>query len=74
MPKLRTTLPKGFTEFCYEHMFGLSTESIEECKQIKAAPGCYGCQKQIDYLIELAVKWVRQNPEPIKLGKVAYKR
>lgn len=57
-----------------EHDLNEAQDAVIEINYFKAAPGCYGCQKQIDSLIELAVKWVRQNPEPIKLGKVAYKR
>ncbi|MBP3459115.1 MAG: ankyrin repeat domain-containing protein [Lachnospiraceae bacterium] len=34
MPKLRMTLPKEFTDFCYKHMLDWSTESIEECKEM----------------------------------------
>ena len=49
-------------------------KAIMEINRFKAAPGYMGCQKHIDYLIELAVKWVKQNPEPIMLDKVAYKR
>lgn len=30
--------------------------------------------RNYDRLPEFAVKWVRQNPQPFKLGKVAYKR
>ena len=57
-----------------EYDLNEARDAIIEINHFKAAPGCYGCQKQIDYLIELAVKWIWQNPEPIKLGKVAYKR
>jgi len=45
-----------------------------EINRFKAAPRYLGCQKQINCLMELAVKWVRQNPEPILLDKVTYKR
>lgn len=48
--------------------------AIIEINRFKAAPGYMGCQKHIDRLIELAVKWVKQNPEPILLDKVVYKR
>lgn len=34
MPKLRMTLPKEFTDFCYKHMLDWSTASIEECKEM----------------------------------------
>lgn len=34
MPKLRMTLPKEFTDFCYKHMLDWSAESIEECKKM----------------------------------------
>lgn len=34
MPKLRMTLPKGFTDFCYKHARDWSAENIEECKKM----------------------------------------
>lgn len=33
-----------------------------------------GCGEEIEMLAELAVKWVRQNPVPLPLGDVNYKR
>lgn len=45
--------------------------AIREIHRFKAA---LSCQKQIDCLKEFAVKWVRQNPESISLGCVAYNR
>lgn len=56
------------------HELEKAQEAAIEINRFKAAPGCFGCQKQIDFLTELAVKWVRQNPEPIALDGVAYKR
>lgn len=35
---------------------------------------CIICQKAIDKLMELAVKWVIQNPEPVPLGNIDYNR
>lgn len=56
----------------------LSESETEEAQQaiaeINRSKASLGCQKQIDCLKELAVKWVGQNPEPILLGTVAYKR
>lgn len=46
--------------------------AINEINNHKAA--CIICQKAIDKLMELAVKWVIQNPEPVPLGNIDYKR
>ncbi|MDE6234038.1 MAG: hypothetical protein K2M60_11940, partial [Lachnospiraceae bacterium] len=57
----------------------LDKDEIEDMKNAinkinthKAA--CIICQKAIDKLMELAVKWVIQNPEPVPLGNIDYNR
>lgn len=47
-------------------------DAINEINTHKAA--CIICQKAIDKLMELAVKWVIQNPDPIPLGNIDYNR
>ena len=46
--------------------------AINEINTHKAT--CIICQKAIDKLMELAVKWVIQNPDPIPLGNIDYNR
>jgi len=49
-------------------------EAQSAITQIESSKASLGCQKQIDCLKELAVKWIRQNPESISLVSVAYNR
>ncbi|MDE6926003.1 MAG: ankyrin repeat domain-containing protein [Acetatifactor sp.] len=49
----------------------VARKAIAEIGRSKASPGC---QKQIDRLMELAVKWIRQNPEPVLLEEIPYNR
>lgn len=73
----------------YGKMLGTLTQyfllgnSLDECEaeeaqkaimEINRSRASLGCQKQINCLKELAVKWVRQNPEPVLLENVAYDR
>jgi cellobiose-specific phosphotransferase system component IIA len=54
----------------------LSEDEIKEAesaiKKINHFKAPLVCQEQIDYLAEAAVKWIKQNPEPILLEKVTY--
>ncbi|MDE6252939.1 MAG: hypothetical protein K2M78_09945 [Lachnospiraceae bacterium] len=34
MPKLRKTLSKDLTDFCYKHMNNYTSEDIEQCKEM----------------------------------------
>lgn len=60
------------------HGNALSGEEMEDAghaiHEIDRCRGACGCQKEIDQLAGLAVKWVSQNPEPVPLGKVPYNR
>lgn len=49
----------------------LSDEQIQDCKKlITELPG----NDDANLLVEMSVAWVKQNPQPMKLGMVAYKR
>lgn len=56
----------------------LSGHEVEESQkaimEINRSKASLDCQKQIDYLMELAVKWIKKNPDPILLENVAYNR
>lgn len=71
--KMLKTLPQYFLQGN-----ALSGGEIDEAQkaimEIDRSKASLGCQKQIDRLIELSVKWVQQNPEPISLEYVAYNR
>jgi hypothetical protein len=49
----------------------LSDDQIQGCKKLIAElPG----NDDANLLVEMSVAWVKQNPQPVKLGKVTYKR
>ncbi len=56
----------------------LSEREIEKLQNIlmdtNHSKAFSGCQEQINYLIELAVKWVKQNPSPILFENATYNR
>ena len=75
MPKLRITLPKGFTEFCSEHMLNWPAESVEECKQMllpcdpNARERSYYKETALHKCIPLeVVKWLVERGADVNLA------